>query len=276
MCRWIAYQGPAIPISTLVTEPNNSLLDESMGAADPGGDRAETTNPDGFGMAFFTDQEEPGIFHTTQPAWSDLNVHNLCEHIDSRMFAAHVRAASPGMAVSIPNTHPFSFGRWAFVHNGEIEGWEKLHRDLLLQVDPKLFGEIKGTTDSELMFYLALTFGLDRDPIWAMSQMVTFVEKVGGMHDVKYPVNGTFGIMNGKDVYAFRYASHGEPPSLFHTNNPKHFGQINPKLAAHYSQDMRIIASEPIGNTASDWWEIPRGTAIKVSGFELETRRFRP
>ena len=49
----------------------------------------------------------------------------------------------------------------------------------MLAVDPSLFASIEGTTDSETMFYLALTFGLENDPITAVARMVGFVEKTG-------------------------------------------------------------------------------------------------
>ena len=58
------------------------------------------------------------------------------------------------------NCHPFRHGRWLFVHNGVIEGFQVMRRDLLYAVDPALFDRIAGSTDSEVLFYLALTYGL--------------------------------------------------------------------------------------------------------------------
>ena len=77
------------------------------------------------------------------------------------------------------NCHPFRHGRWLFVHNGFIDGYARLRRDLLLAVDPELFDEIEGTTDSELLFYLALTFGLEDEPLPALERMAGFVEATG-------------------------------------------------------------------------------------------------
>jgi hypothetical protein len=37
-------------------------------------------------------------------------------------------------------------------------------RDLALDVDESLYASVEGSTDSELLFYLALTFGLEEDP----------------------------------------------------------------------------------------------------------------
>ena len=63
------------------------------------------------------------------------------------------------------NCHPFRYRNWLFVHNGYVADYEVLRRELLLAVRPDLFTNIAGSTDSELLFHLALTFGLADDPI---------------------------------------------------------------------------------------------------------------
>ena len=54
-----------------------------------------------------------------------------------------------------------------------------MRRDLLLAIDPALFPAIEGSSDSEVLFHLALTFGLEDDPLTALELMVGFVEEVG-------------------------------------------------------------------------------------------------
>ena len=65
------------------------------------------------------------------------------------------------------------------MHNGLIREFARVRRELVLAVDDSLFLSIEGTTDSELMFYLALTFGLEDDPVAAVERMVGFVEQTG-------------------------------------------------------------------------------------------------
>src|SRR5262245_65592130 len=77
---------------------------------------------------------------------------------------AHVRA-STGTPVQRSNCHPFRHGRWLWMHNGLVRGFHDLKRDLAFAVDPSLYPEIDGSTDSEMLFFLALTFGLEDDPI---------------------------------------------------------------------------------------------------------------
>ena len=66
----------------------------------------------------------PGLYRDILPAWSDPNLKSLCRQIKSGLFLAHVRASTGG-ATSRANCHPFVSGRWSFMHNGQIGGFEQ-------------------------------------------------------------------------------------------------------------------------------------------------------
>jgi predicted glutamine amidotransferase len=138
---------------------------------------AETTNGDGFGIGWYVAGMEgaPGRYRSVEPAWNDANLRDLARHIESPLFLAHIRAAI-GSPVQQTNCHPYRHGRWLFVHNGFLNGFSDMHRDLVLAIEPSLFSAIAGSTDSELLFYLALSFGLEDDPIGAVERAVGFVE----------------------------------------------------------------------------------------------------
>ena len=53
------------------------------------------------------------------------------------------------------------YALWLFVHNGYIGDFHAIRRDLMLAIDPGLFADITGSTDTEVVFRLALTFGLE-------------------------------------------------------------------------------------------------------------------
>jgi predicted glutamine amidotransferase len=81
--------------------------------------------------------------------------------VSSPLSFAHIRAAI-GSAVQQTNCHPFRHGRWLIVHNRFIDGgFAAIKHDLVLAVDESLFPEIKGQSDTEVLFYLALAFGLE-------------------------------------------------------------------------------------------------------------------
>src|SRR4051794_31010388 len=159
MCRWLAYIGSPIEPRELLYDPERSLIEQSMRHAPD----AAIANGDGFGLGWYGRRDVPALFHSATPAWGDRNLRTLSAEISTSMFLAHVRAAT-GTPVQETNCDPFSLGRWMFVHNGYVEGYEQLRRDMVLAVRPDLFRRLEGTTDSELMVLLAGDFGVGGDP----------------------------------------------------------------------------------------------------------------
>ena len=182
MCRWMAWSGQPVLIDELLLKSPHGLIDQSLHSRLG----VEATNGDGFGLGWYGAGEGPGVYHSVAPAWGDANLRDLAAHIESPLFLAHVRAAI-GSTVQQTNCHPFRHGRWLFVHNGVVAGFHEMRRELMLAVDPSLFAEICGSTDSEVLFHLALTFGLEQEPLTALERMAGFVEDAGRRHQVAEP-----------------------------------------------------------------------------------------
>jgi glutamine amidotransferase len=271
MCRWLAYHGPSIWLEDILFKAEHSLIDQSLSSQS----KETATNGDGFGVGWYNGRKKPGLFRSIRPAWNDFNLHELAANISSPTFLAHVRATSKA-SVQETNCHPFRYSRWLFVHNGEIEEIEKFRRDLLFQVGPQFFPHVQGTTDSELMFYLALTLGLEDDPIAALERMAGLVEKVAASQGVEQALWMTLGVTDGQRAYAVRYASDSDAPTLFHTSDAEHLYRLNKGLRMASPQPIRLVVSEPIGNAAEAWQEIPQNTAVTFHDGKVEQRAFRP
>ena len=176
-------------------------------------------------------------------------------------FLAHVRATSKA-TVQESNCHPFRYGHWLFVHNGEIEEIEKSRRDLLFAIAPQFFPHVQGTTDSELMFYLAAHAGAGGRSDRPLERMAGFVEKTAAAQGVDQSLWMTLGVTDGQRLFAVRYASDGDAPTLYHTSDAEHLYRLNKTLRTASPQPIRLIVSEPIGNLAESWEEIPQNTAV--------------
>jgi predicted glutamine amidotransferase len=179
MCRWLAYSGSPILLRKALYEGPNSLVDQSLHSRLG----AEPTNGDGFGVGWYGAPDTPGMYHSTEPAWNDRNLRELAGHISSPLFFTHIRAAI-GSAVQETNCQPFRHGRWLFMHNGYINEFAQIKRDLILSIDPSLYPEVQGQADTEVLFFLALTFGLESDPPAAVEQAIGLVEAVAARHSV--------------------------------------------------------------------------------------------
>ena len=125
MCRWAAYIGSPIFLEDVICRPGHSLVRQSHGAQ-----RCLTpVNADGFGLAWYGERSEPGLYRDVMPAWSDPNLRSLTATVRSHLFMAHVRA-STGTATSRNNCHPFAVGRWSFMHNGQFGGYVRYRREV--------------------------------------------------------------------------------------------------------------------------------------------------
>jgi predicted glutamine amidotransferase len=239
---------------------------------------AEPTNGDGFGLGWYGTGEGPGIYRSVQPAWGDPNLRELAAHIESPLFMTHVRAAI-GSPVQETNCHPFRRGNWLFVHNGFIADFRLLRRDLMLAIDPELFAEVQGSTDTEVVFYLALTLGLADDPIAALERTVGLIEERGRAHGVAAAVQASFGVSDGESLWAVRYASGGQARSLFASAEVEALRRLypdNPRFQL-MTEDDRLIVSEPFSDLPGVWDEIPQATAVTVRrGGVLEKAPFSP
>ena len=273
MCRWLAYSGTPVLIEDLLYKPANSLVMQSLHSRLG----AETTNGDGFGVGWYDESPIPGVFHSIEPAWNDRNLRELSQHVRSGLVFAHIRASS-GSAVQQTNCHPFRHGHWLFMHNGVIAGFSALKRDLAFAVDPELFPLIEGSTDSEVLFFLALTFGLEDDPPLAIARAIGLVEEVAAKRGIPFPMQGTIATTDGQRLWAFRYSSEGRSRSLFRNTDVATLRQQypdNPTLHG-LSDETRLIVSEPLGDLKGAWREVPESSCLVVDGGEEEVRPFAP
>ncbi|QEV99179.1 class II glutamine amidotransferase [Microbacterium caowuchunii] len=274
MCRWIAYLGAAIPVEDVLVRPDHSLIAQSLLArrlylpgtamASQFRDHAFPTNGDGFGLAWSGRAGTLGQFREITPAWDSDNLRHIAAQIESGCFLAHVRAA-PGGTISEQNAHPFVHAGWMFQHNGEIGGFRDLKRELTMDVAPELYPFIKGTTDSEVCFFLALTYGLAADPAAALRRMVERVETARRAHGITEPFRGAMCASDGERLVVLRWVSPdaGElpAPSLFHSTGSETL-HVGPGRTERLPEGAQLVVSEPLELHWSrrHWREIPAGT----------------
>ena len=255
MCRWAAYIGEPIYLEDIVTAPGQSLIDQSLAAAES----VTTTNGDGFGLAWYGDRDAPGLYHDIMPAWSDWNLRNLAHQVRSRLFLAHVRAAT-GTPTSRTNCHPFSAGKWCFMHNGQAGGYRNFRRRADMEIREDCYAFRHGTTDSEAIFLMALGEGLEKDPKGALERATGRMEAMSREAGATPHMRMTIAVSDGENLYAARYASDDKAPSLYHRRMDKG----------------RVVTSEPLDRGFDDWIAIPPGSFAKVTAEGVELEDFRP
>jgi glutamine amidotransferase len=258
----------------LLFKTQHGLIDQSLHSRMG----AETTNGDGFGVGWYGAGEGPAVYHSVMPAWGDENLRELASHVESPLFLAHVRATS-GTAVQETNCHPYRHGRWLFVHNGVVNDFHSMRRELMLAVDPALFANIRGSTDSEVLFHLALTFGLESDPIAALERTIGLVEATAARQGIENTVQASIGVSDGEALWAVRYSTEQESRTLFASADIHSVRALYPENARlqRLRDGDHLIVSEPLADLPGVWHEIPESTALTVrTGGAPEQRAFRP
>jgi predicted glutamine amidotransferase len=231
MCRWIAYRGETTAFEHYVTEPEHSLVTQSLRALEA----TTGTNGDGFGLGWYGNHPEPGLYRETRPA---------CRHLHSHLFFAHVRAAT-GTAVTRQNCHPFACGRWMFMHNGFVGSWNRLRRKVESMIPEALYPSRVGTTDSEAVFLAIMGAGVEREPVEAARRvLLSLCELVNedGHHD---RMRFTAALANGHDLFAFRFAENDNANTLYYREDGERL----------------IVVSEPF-DKEPDWTEVPPNHAL--------------
>ena len=250
MCRFLAYQGEPIPIESLVCAPCHSLVHQSLHASEG----KTETNGDGFGLGWYGERPEPGLYREVRPAWSDENLRSLAAQVRSGLFFAHVRA-STGTATSRANCHPFGVGRMMFMHNGQVGEWARVRRRVEAMIPDSLYDERTGTTDTEALFLAAVARGLAEEPVAAMLGTLAEVRGLMAAAGVAAPLRFTAALTDGVRLWAFRWASDGRPATLY------------------WRQDEQglVVVSEPIDDVVGGWNAVPSGCVL-VSGADRAVR----
>jgi len=257
MCRWAAYIGAPIYLEDIVSRPQHSLIHQSHCATEC----RTTINADGFGIAWYGEREEPGLYRDVMPAWSDPNLRSLVATVKSGLFLAHVRA-STGTATSRNNCHPFTWGRWSFMHNGQVGGYDHFRRYADMLIPDALYPYRKGATDSEALFLAAIAEGLDSDPRGAMERAAAAFIRLARDKGEAPHLRLTVAMSDGTRLYAMRYATDDLAPSLYHRWSQTRQG--------------RAVVSEPLETSEGDWLEIPPNSFCTFEGDSVRVEDFLP
>ncbi|MFY0634879.1 MAG: class II glutamine amidotransferase [Vannielia sp.] len=160
MCRVFAYIGPEIPLESLLLEPENSLINQSL---DP--ELHPHLQLAGWGFGAWSEHllkpEEPFLYHRPKAAFYDDNAKGIIPSLQASTLLSHVRASGYQASVvqADENCHPFSFEGtdWIIAQNGALPNWRLLQRELLAHCEDRFLSQMKGTTDTEFLYVLLLS-----------------------------------------------------------------------------------------------------------------------
>ncbi len=152
MCRLFGFR------SVIQSQVHRSLMDADNALGNQSADHR-----DGWGVAFYVDGT-PHITRSPTTAIDCALFQRVSGIVASETVLAHVRRATNGEN-SVLNCHPFQYGKWVMAHNGDIQDFPQHRAELVRRVAPMLRRYILGETDSEVLFFLFLTYLSQQGPL---------------------------------------------------------------------------------------------------------------
>jgi glutamine amidotransferase len=143
MCRIFGFR------SVIQSQVHRSLVSADNALMNQSG-----RHPDGWGVAYYN-CGAPHVIKSVATALDDALFRRVSGIVTSETVLAHLRKATQG-GLSIINTHPFQYGPWVFVHNGNVGKFAEIKAELIERIPKVLRRFILGDTDSEVLFYLLL------------------------------------------------------------------------------------------------------------------------
>ncbi|MDX1626316.1 MAG: class II glutamine amidotransferase [Wenzhouxiangellaceae bacterium] len=277
MCRFTHYMGDEIAVADLVTRPDHSLIHQATHAKE----RPEPLNGDGFGLAWYVpDDPVPARFRSLTPAWSNANLAELARVTRSRCIMAHVRAATSGKYdVSEANCHPFRCGPFALMHNGDIPAFGRIRRPLMEGLSDSGFTMIRGNTDSEHIFALAMERLRGREEDSDCTLLAEALE--GAIRDVLELLSAhapdshaylNLVLTDGRHAVASRFSTNADYIDSLYINRGERYRCEDGECAMGDPGDSAgavLLSSEPL--TASERWRsVPRNHIVTIDA-DLET-----
>jgi glutamine amidotransferase len=216
MCRIVAYLGgPEVTLSSVVLEPEHSLLVQSYAPKEM---MSGVVNADGFGVGWYApwSGDEPAVYRSNSPLWSDRSFAGIASRIRARTIFAAVRSATPGLPVEESGVPPFASGPYMFAHNGAIEDFrQKAMRPLRDSLSDEFYSNLLGVTDSETIFAVLLDRLKDGpgDLGEALVETIRYVSGVCGRLGVRTTLN--LAVTDGGSLAFTRYSTEGQGNSLY-------------------------------------------------------------
>jgi gamma-glutamyl hercynylcysteine S-oxide hydrolase len=235
MCRHLAYVGAAVPLHDLLFGAPHALARQ---AERPRHQQSGDTNPDGWGVAWYTHgADEPQLYRTVTPIWDDAEFARQSEDISCTAVLAAARLASPGASIDVTGNAPFVEGRWAFSLNGIVHGFaEGVGDELRARIDPDRRARLVGDADTEVLFALVLQL-IDSGmaPDQALVQVV---------RDVLAITTGRLNLLltDGTTVYATRWGN-----SLFRAGALVASEPLDSQLVWKEVRDESVVSREANG-----------------------------
>jgi len=290
MCRGLVYLGEKLRMQDVFFDAPYSLSQQTINARF----MFNALNLAGNGFLSWTkDTRAPILYKSEKQPFFDYNLGRLCQSMEADNCIAHIRGSSLNTRAicSYHNAHPFLFDHTevAFAHNGGLDMGDHRQKELIFSdlrdvINADREDQIQGTTDTELLYALILTFA-DKYPDSNSSESIKKAvgEALGTCHAIRIkhgvenssPMN--FFFSHADYVMMLRYSFdfgvyHGQMDrhaqvyySMWYTIGERFVKENDDYIMKPGEPKSFCCASEPLSENIGNWLEMPEYSLITVS-----------
>lgn len=300
MCRVLAYIGPEIPVESLLLEPENSLINQTL---DP--ELHPLLQLAGWGFGLWSEHllkpDDPFLYRRPMAAFYDDNAKTVIPSLQASTLLAHVRAAAYDATTVLAdeNCHPFAFDEmpWIMAQNGALPNWRLLQSELLPYCQDKYLAQMRGTTDTEFLYVLLLSLiksdsdddvqrgfedlldavlqamkKLDRVELTKLKLALVAPNRIIGVNYGAGPDGETVATedwrelrKSGPETEGYALSMLFEPMYLLTGRNFQDYEQsYRVDVCSDDEATSAIFASEPLTEDTSDWLNIEFGETVAL------------
>ena len=279
----MGYVGLPTPIDELLYEMEISFIKQNIDARIFNSMLA--MNLAGMGMmawdANSRNPEQPFTYRNTNIATFDRNLRSMASKTQANALLAHVRGVFQNNAadaqINEQNIHPFKFDnvRLAMAHLGELHSFRDLRFDLIKYVKPEFAKLIQGSTDSEWIYAIIVSFleqpyeSIDSDDLLqALSKTFQAIREVMLQHKVKRRSSVNLTLCDGNLLTGVRFAFDFAPFKITESERSLTFAS----QWYNSTDDGVLVSSEPLTLDRSGWMEIPEHSVLMVDRYNSQNR----
>jgi predicted glutamine amidotransferase len=242
MCRLLAYvaRKPTAAVSVL-----GDVLPAFVALS-------QQEHRDGWGLAWYEGERTLHTAKAPEPAYASAMCAQTVADLTSDAVIAHLRWATPGMALTRENTHPFSSGDIAFAHNGSVDPLPAVEE----LIAPHLRSLLVGTTDSERYFLALLSALEEREPVDALRATLA------ALHERTYTSSLNALLLTPRAVYVL---ADYDPHAPMTEQDPGYY-----RLSYRIRADAVVAGSSGMQGEA-EWDTVPNGHALVIDRGSLRT-----
>ncbi len=231
----------------------------------------ETPSPsiDSWGIGFY--QGEVLLQRRPKAPTEPVDFYAMAKELRTDAIIGHARAGTVGPAKN-ENTHPFRFRSWMFAHHGTVAAYDRTKDDLAATVPDFLRRNIRGQTDSELLFHLFLGYlqkanKIDEGRVStnnvrdALRETLKRVEELAGPEEYGKS-ECALAVTNGRILVATR---HGSPVHVHRTQSvtdcpvcreaTPQFGRDPKRIDHEHLRSVLVVADAPAQSTVGTGWQ---------------------